>query len=196
MITYLSDKSYIAYLLFVFLYIMFLGYDIQSTNKDINKKVKNDLRFKPYHSNELYNLFGKKEYKFFNKKIFTSYNSVYSQMVYFKFLLSDLDKIETLKFYEDLKFKTKNYVPFTEKSSFSGFIALTISLFILGLDKKILPLIKTFTEGIYLLMGTIGLFFFIILILYDFISFFERKTKKQKEVLDLLEYILNREKLQ
>ncbi|RXJ68672.1 hypothetical protein CRV08_07575 [Halarcobacter ebronensis] len=193
-IGYWSEKNIIAYFFFFSLYIIYLVWELDIISKDVNDKVRKDMRLEKFNSKELYEIFGKRSFKIFKKRIHDFSNTQYSQIVYFSYLLSDLGitKYNLVNIYEDLKFKTKDYIPITERSSFSAFIALTITLSALGLD-KLIDNTKEWTSGAYFgLILTIVLFSVLLMSIYGVFSVFQMKTRKERDIMDNIKYIIDK----
>ena len=130
----------------------------------------------------------------FKRNIHDFSNTKYSEIVCFSYLLSvsGINKDSLIHVYEDLKFKTKDYIPISEKSSFAAFIALIISLSVLGLDKLISDT-KEWTSGTYFgLIFTILLVAFLLMSIYGIFSSFQIKVRKEREIMDSLKYLLDK----
>lgn len=193
-IGYWIGKNLIAYFFFLSLYIIYLVVELDIISKEVNDKVKEDIRLKKFNSKELYEIFGKRSFKIFKKRIHDFSNTQYSQIVYFSYLLSDfgITKYNLIYIYEDLKFKTKDYIPITERSSFSAFIALTISLSALGLD-KLIENTKEWTSGVYFgLILFVLLFSVLLMSIYGVFSVFQMKIRKERDIMDNIKYIIDK----
>lgn len=196
-ISYFSNKNLIAYFMFIVLYICWLIYELETISKEVNHKIKIDKYLSRYNFEELYAFLGQKDFKIFNIKLYTFNNTNYSQLIYFNYLLSksEISKTDIINFIEDLKFKTRNYIPITEKSSFNALIALFISLSVLGFDKLFINT-KEWTNGAYAGLVFIIIFYiFLLMGVYGFFDFFEKNVKREKNIMDNLIYLLNRDML-
>lgn len=166
-------------------YLLYITIESNKIKKYINNKIKNDIKFKEYHSENLYTLFS--EYKLFYIKF---YNLKYSEIVYFNYLISNLNIKETnfLECVEYLKYKTKDYTRITERSIFNVIISLIISFgisFSFWYIDKIKDLVNIHQKLLYF-----GISIFIIIslliIAYQIFYTIELKSKKDKEIKDIL----------
>lgn len=122
---FLIKDSFYFWLLLIF-YNIYIYYEFTFISKTINEKINDekDFRFKDFRNTDMHILFG------LPNRLLNRYDTEYAQIVYFQYLLDNLElnEIEINKCIHYLDYKLRNYVPITERSSFNAMISLVISI--------------------------------------------------------------------
>lgn len=182
----IKDSFY--FWLFIILYNAYIYYEFTFISKSINEKINDekDNRFKKFRNADMHILLG------LPRRLFNKHDTKYAQVIYFQYLLDDLElnEIEINKCIHYLDYKLKDYVPTTEKSSFNAMISLVISLSI-SLSIWYFDKITIFEK---LELNTFLIYFFVIIILiiptlmflFSFFSLIQSSESKALEIKNML----------